>query len=72
MHTLDLSGIKCPMPVLKTKKFLAQIESGEKVEIITTDPDSLKDLQDFFHKTGNHLKSQTQLSNKIITVITRR
>lgn len=72
MHILDLSGIMCPMPVLKTKKFLAPLVSGEKVTIITTDPDSWQDLQDFCHKTGNHLESQTQSADKIITIIVRR
>ena len=72
MHILDLSGIMCPMPVLKTKKFLAPLVSGEKVTIITTDPDSLQDLQNFCHKTGNYLESQTQSADKIITIIVRR
>ncbi|RTL00996.1 MAG: sulfurtransferase TusA family protein [Proteobacteria bacterium] len=72
MHILDLSGMMCPIPVLKTKKFLAPLISGEKVTIITTDPDSLQDLKDFCHKTGNYLESQTRSSDKIITIIVRR
>ena len=72
MLKLDLSGLNCPLPILKTKKFLAQIDSGEKVEILTTDPASLLDLQDFCKKTGNILIKQQQKDNLIITILQRR
>lgn len=72
MLELDLSGLNCPLPVLKTKKFLAQLDSGEKVKITTTDPASLIDLQDFCQKSGNTLISQEQENNAIITIIQRR
>jgi len=72
MTTLDLCGIKCPQPVLKTKKFLANIESGVVVTILTTDPDSIKDLADFCHKTGHIMLKQTVDNTQIITQIQRR
>lgn len=62
----------CPMPVLKTKKYLATINSGEQVKIITSDPAAEKDLQDFCHKTGNILLSQQIELDQIITIIQRR
>lgn len=72
MHKLDLTGILCPMPVLKTKKYLSTITSGERVEIITTDPASEIDLQEFCRKTGNILVSQEITSEQILTIIQRR
>lgn len=72
MPVLDLSGLNCPQPVLKTKKFLAGIESGVIITVITTDSDSQKDLQDFCHKTGHLLLSQSKDLTQIITKIQRR
>ncbi len=72
MLKLNLSGLNCPLPVLKTKKFLSQLESGEQVTILTTDPASLNDFKDFCQKTGNKLVSQEQSENLITTIIERR
>lgn len=72
MLTLDLSGLKCPYPILKTKKFLAGVESNTTVKIITTDHDSIKDLADFCRKTGNTMLEQNITETKIITQIQRR
>ena len=72
MHELNLSGLNCPLPVLKTKKFLADIGSGEQVKIITTDSASLIDLQDFCNKTGHKLITQNTTNNTIITIIEHR
>ena len=72
MLKLDLSGLNCPLPVLKTKKFLSQLESGEQVSILTTDPASLNDLKEFCQKTGNKLVSQEQSETLITTIIERR
>lgn len=72
MIELNLSGLNCPLPVLKTKKFLANLESGEAVKVLTTDPASIRDLQDFCDKTGNILLSQSQEQQLITTIIKRR
>lgn len=72
MKVFDLSGLMCPIPVLKTKKILANLNSGDEITIITTDPASEQDLQDFCTKTGNRLIEQKTLENKIITIIKRR
>lgn len=72
MHNLDLTGIACPMPVLKTKKFLATIKSNDVVKIITTDPASENDLREFCQKTGNILVEQRLQNEYIITIIRRR
>jgi tRNA 2-thiouridine synthesizing protein A len=72
MYDLDLTGIACPMPVLKTKKFLATINSGERVRILTTDPAAEIDLQEFCRKTDNLLIEQIIQNAQIITIIQRR
>ena len=72
MLELDLSGLNCPLPVLKTKKFLANLPSGISVKILTTDPSSMFDLKEFCHKTGHVLISTDQITDKIYTVIQRR
>jgi tRNA 2-thiouridine synthesizing protein A len=72
MLELDLKGLNCPLPVLKTKKFLAQLDSGEVVTILTTDPASLIDFKEFCQKSGNILISQEQVENIITTIIQRR
>ena len=72
MQQLNLVGLKCPIPVLKTKKFLATLDSEQQVTVTTDDPASEKDLQEFCRKTGNHLIQQFNQDNFIITIIQRR
>jgi tRNA 2-thiouridine synthesizing protein A len=50
---LDTRGLTCPMPLLKTKKALKSMASGEILEILGTDPGSKKDIPDFGNKGGN-------------------
>ncbi|RTL10088.1 MAG: sulfurtransferase TusA family protein [Neisseriaceae bacterium] len=72
MLELNLIGLNCPIPVLRTKKFLANLDSGVQVSITTSDPASVQDLQDFCAKTGNQLIQQTVNNNQITTIIQRR
>ena len=53
--TLDARGLNCPLPILRTKKALAQMEAGENLEVISTDPGSIKDVDSFCNQTGNVL-----------------
>ena len=71
MHHLDLKGLNCPLPLLKTKKFLATMAPNECVTVLTTDGASANDLQDFCQKTGYILLNQ-QSSNGIITSIIKK
>ena len=52
---LDTSGLNCPLPILKTKKALATMESGQLLYVIATDPASVLDFAAFSAKTGNAL-----------------
>lgn len=69
MINLDLTGLNCPLPVLKTKKILATLGAGEIIRVITTDPASLVDLQDFCKKTGHILLSQSNQDGMIESII---
>lgn len=72
MFELNLNGLNCPLPVLKTKKFLTNLEAGKQVKIITDDPASLNDLQVFCSKTGHKLITQNTIDNIIYTIIEHR
>ncbi len=53
--TLDAKGLKCPLPVLKAKKALKDLDAGEILEVIATDPGSVKDFDSFCIATGHDL-----------------
>ena len=72
MIELDLIGLDCPLPVLKTKKFLATVASGTQVVVLTTDPASIHDLAEFCTKSGNQLLTQSQQEHIITTIIQRK
>lgn len=52
---LDARGLNCPLPILKAKKALNKINSGEVLRILTTDPGSVKDFEAFARQTGHDL-----------------
>ena len=53
--TLDTSGMNCPLPILKTKKAIKDLASGETLKVLSTDPGSVKDFEAFCRSTGNEL-----------------
>ena len=55
---LDVKGLNCPLPILRTKKTLAEMESGQVLRVLATDPGSLKDFPAFAKQTGNELLEQ--------------
>lgn len=54
---LDASGLNCPLPILRAKKTLSDMQSGQTLRIIATDPGSVKDFEAFSKQTGNQLLS---------------
>ncbi len=68
----DASGLKCPMPILRAKKSLAQLESGQVLKVITTDKHALRDFQAFAKQTGNTLLAQVESDTNIVHYIQRR
>lgn len=57
---LDVTGLNCPLPILRTKKTLAEMESGQILRVLATDPGSLKDFPAFAKQTGNELVADGQ------------
>jgi tRNA 2-thiouridine synthesizing protein A len=69
---LDTRGLNCPLPILKTKKALADMVTGEVLRVVSTDPGSTRDFQAFARQTGNELVEQTQNGNEFVHVLRRR
>jgi len=59
-HELDARGLNCPIPILRTKKFLTTMETGKIVRIMATDPGSVKDFEAFARQTDNELLSSAE------------
>lgn len=52
---LDVKGLNCPLPILRTKKTLSEMGSGQVLRVLATDPSAVKDFEAFAKQTGNHL-----------------
>ncbi|MEI2416110.1 sulfurtransferase TusA family protein [Orrella sp. JC864] len=74
MHHLevDASGLACPLPILRAKKALAQLESGQVLKVVTTDRNAVKDFQAFAKQTGNTLMLQHQAGARVLHFMRRR
>ena len=69
---LDTSGLSCPLPVLKAKKVLNDMASGQVLRIIATDPGSVKDMQSFSRQTGHSLLASTEEGKSFIFLLKKR
>ena len=68
---LDLKGLNCPLPVMKTKKALKDIPVGKTLEVVATDPGAVEDFKAFCQTTGNELVESTQNGDTFRFVIKR-
>ena len=68
---LDLSGFKCPLPALKTRKALKGVAVGEQLEVRCTDPLAGIDIPNLIRETGDQIISQQQTDGRIIFVIAK-
>lgn len=66
---LDLSGLTCPMPLLKTKQALNRLSAGAIVKVVATDPASQRDFQVFAEQSGNQLLSAEKLDDRFIYLL---
>ncbi len=57
---LDAKGLNCPLPILRAKKAIAELSSGQVLKIVATDPGSVKDFEAFCKQTGNTLMSSAE------------
>jgi len=69
---IDTRGLNCPLPILKAKKALAEMQSGELLRVVATDPGSLRDFQAFARQTGNELVAQDTRGDEFFHVLRRR
>jgi len=69
---LDARGLNCPLPILKAKKALADMKSGDVLKIVATDPGSVRDFQAFARQTGNELVEQTASNDEFVHLLRRR
>ena len=69
---IDTRGLNCPLPILKAKKALAEMLSGELLRVVATDPGSMRDFQAFARQTGNELVQQETAGTEFIHVLRRR
>ena len=68
-QVLDCSGLACPMPILKTRKALDGLQIGQVLEVISTDPGSVSDMEAFARKTGNRLVESERSNNSYVFYI---
>jgi tRNA 2-thiouridine synthesizing protein A len=63
---LDTRGLNCPLPILRTKKSLTDLTSGQVLKVLATDPGSVKDFQAFSRQTGNELLASESDNNEFV------
>ena len=69
---LDTRGLNCPLPILKAKKALAEMTTGQLLKVVSTDAGSTRDFQAFAKQTGNELVEQQSAGGDFIHVLKRR
>ena len=67
--TLDLAGLKCPLPAMKTKKALAALRTGDRLEVICTDPMAAIDIPHLVNTTGHRLVASSRNDNQLSFLI---
>lgn len=69
---VDTRGLNCPLPILKAKKALAAMQSGQLLKVVATDTGSIRDFQAFAKQTGNELVEQQTVGDEFIHILKRR
>lgn len=69
---IDTRGLNCPLPILKAKKALAEMLSGDLLRVVATDPGSMRDFQAFARQTGNELVEQHSSGDEFVHILRRR
>ena len=70
--TLDAKGLNCPLPVLKAKKSIKGLETGDTLEVLSTDPGSVSDFDSFCKATGDQLLEQTKESGGVFRFLIQK
>jgi TusA-related sulfurtransferase len=69
---IDTKGLNCPLPILRAKKALAEMSTGQLLKVVATDPGSMRDFVAFAKQTGNELVEQEAVGEEFIHVLRRR
>jgi tRNA 2-thiouridine synthesizing protein A len=69
---VDASGLNCPLPILRAKKALADLTSGQVLKVISTDPGAERDFEAFARQTGNELVGSTKAGDSFTFYLKRR
>ena len=69
MTKLDLKGLKCPLPVLKTRKALQALATGDRLEVHCTDPLSVIDIPNLIRETGDRVEITARDENSVVFMI---
>lgn len=69
---LDARGLNCPLPILRAKKALNEMQAGQVLKIVATDPGSVKDFQAFSKQTGNELLSHAEAQKEFTFFMKRK
>ena len=69
---LDTRGLNCPLPILKAKKALSDMQSGQVLRVVATDAGSVRDFQAFAKQTGKELLEQETAGKDFIHIMRRR
>lgn len=70
-QVLDAKGLNCPLPILKAKKALTEMAAGATLEVLATDPGSVKDFEAFCRTTGNELVEKSD-DGRVFRFVLRR
>ncbi|MBI5120010.1 MAG: sulfurtransferase TusA family protein [Rhodospirillales bacterium] len=70
--TLDVKGLNCPLPILRAKKAIKDVAMGETLEVLATDPGSVKDFDAFCRQTGNELVESKDMGGTYRFLIKRK
>jgi TusA-related sulfurtransferase len=69
---IDTRGLNCPLPILRAKKALADMVTGQTLKVVATDPGSMRDFLAFAKQTGNELIGQEHVGEEFIHILRRR
>ncbi len=69
---LDARGLNCPLPILRCKKALAELQGGQILKVVATDPGSVKDFQAFCRQTGHEMLSSSEAGGEFSFIIKKR
>jgi tRNA 2-thiouridine synthesizing protein A len=69
---LDARGLNCPLPILRAKKALGEMTSGQVLRIVATDPGSVKDFEAFAKQTGNPLVEQSATATEYTFLLRKK